>query len=622
MAPVNLELTKNGKRIAVTFEYSRDDVVLLRTITGARQAKKSRLWTVPCDLEVCKELRQSFGKRIVIGPNLRQWAKDQVHLEEKMGSIANATDATLYRLPDLLPAMAAALRNYQRAGVRFLADSPNPLVADQPGLGKTWETLAAIYEAGQHKGSHLIVAPVAALETVWADTILQWCSGTVYVCDGTKAQREEAIRQFEADEDETKWLIVNPSMVSYRKESKLTKDEWDLGVKPARTAFKCKPKEWKEACKCDRLEERHWHYINPYPIVSETTWTTLIVDEAHEGAVRRPETLTAKAMYGLKAKKKFALTGTPMTKRALDLWGILHFLQPEAFPSRWAWAGRYCEIIEGPFGKKIGKLREDALPALYRSLIPYVLRRTKAEVASELPPKEYIDVWVELEGKQLKQYQSMELDGMVEIGDDTVAVTSILAEYTRLRQFTGAYCALRNGKVIPTRDSVKLRAVHQILKERGIFDGTVDPKDAEKVVIFSQFTEMVDMVADYLRDEGADVAVITGKVTRRGMRAQLQRAFQADVGPRVMVMNTKAGGVAITLDRADTVIFIDETWAYSDKEQGEDRVHRISRMHRVFIYTIRARGTIDEYVADAVFDKKDEHELVLDVRRRQLEKAA
>lgn len=121
-----------------------------------------------------------------------------------------------------------------------------------------------------------------------------------------------------------------------------------------------------------------------------------------------------------------------------------------------------------------------------------------------------------------------------------------------------------------------------------------------------------------MRAKGVDVVTITGAVNKRGERAAIQKAFQAQGGARVIVMTTTAGGVAITLDAADTVIFMDEMWSPADMEQAEDRVHRASRIHQVTIYYLRTVDTIDDYRMETVGSKAELHKEVLDIRRQYL----
>jgi SNF2 family DNA or RNA helicase len=148
----------------------------------------------------------------------------------------------------------------------------------------------------------------------------------------------------------------------------------------------------------------------------------------------------------------------------------------------------------------------------------------------------------------------------------------------------------------------------------------IDPKEPEGdacAVVASQFARIADMVHAYLNSIGIKAERITGAVTGQE-RARIQREFQegGPDAPRVVVMTTTAGGVSITLDRADTVHILDETWVPDDQEQLEDRIHRASRMHRVTCYYYRSKNSIEQYIQEVNIDKRSVNKAILDIRRQ------
>jgi SNF2 family DNA or RNA helicase len=179
---------------------------------------------------------------------------------------------------------------------------------------------------------------------------------------------------------------------------------------------------------------------------------------------------------------------------------------------------------------------------------------------------------------------------------------------------------LGSGKIskmhpIPSNESGKLPYLLDRLAEAGI-----DPDDMVGdacAIVASQFKEVVNMVHAYLNYKGIPTEKITGDTTGE-QRAQIQRTFQAggEGAPRVVVMTTTAGGVSITLDRADTVHILDETWVPDDQEQFADRAHRASRMHQVTVYTYRSKGTIEQYIQEVTADKANINRQILDLRRQ------
>lgn len=602
---VHFEISDRHKsRVEVHFPYNPNAVILIKEIAGARfvgREKGGPYWTLPLDVQVMREARRLFGKAMVLGPRLVEWGREQVRTENKLSRMASARDASLRRAPDVIPDTIETLRDYQRVGAAFIAQGRSVLLADHPGLGKTRQAIVAIYEAGIDQGSHLVVAPKSGLFTVWQKEIEELATGEVFIApeSGRKA-REKMVQEFIDCPAETKWLVVNPAMVRMKKEK-----VYDAQGDP----------------KLDKNFNEVVRLTPVFPEIHNIEWNSITLDEiSHRSgaSIKNPTTLTAKAIYSLNLKDnalRIAMSGTPMTNRPIDLWGILHWLDPDRYSSKWDWANRYLTVTDNGFGKKIGGVDPNREEDLWESLTPYVLRRTKPEVAKELPLKNIIDRWVPFGSKKHeKQYREMAAEAQVRIGDENVSATSVLAELTRLKQFADArYEESREGKRIrPTTDSGKFDELLEILEERGILDDEGD----SKVVVFSQFSQVVESWATALRDtEKVDVATLTGSTTKKGERQRIQDAFQGDGGPRVLFMTTTAGGVSITLDRADTVVIVDETWSPTEQEQAEDRVHRISRIHPVDVYYLRTEGTVEEYIMEQVADKAEIHKRILDVRR-------
>lgn len=631
---VFVELADKPGRIDVEFDFDANLVAKMRQVPGRSFVKTPfPHWTVPQDMTVCRQLRTLYGDRLVIGPKLRSWAIAASRQEEQLQSTALADSGTLTRLPAVLPTLYEALHlgpagrfmtpseradalagpgSYQTADVRFLVDSPAPLNGNHQGLGKSPETIGAVYESGLEEGDHLIIAPSAAVDATWPDELETWQVDNaedvgIYPCLGTRKQREAVLAEWAASDKKVRWLIVNPQMIQYRKTEEQT-----------HSARKATKKDWPRACHCRRLKDPHWHYEPSYPQLFECAFNTITIDECHKGNIRNHRSLTSFSIEDLKLAeggKKFALSGTPMKKRGPDIWGILHWLRPDVFTSYWRFAEMFFLVENNGFGRKVGKLRPEMEEEFFRYLAPYILRRTKDECLPWLPPKQYVDVYVTMEGKQDKQYRSMEADGAAAMEEGAVASKGVLDEIMRLRQFANAYCTTRAGKVVPTLDSAKLEALWMKLDETGIMAEGSDTK----TVIFSQFREMVELVAAELKRKGVSVEIISGKTNKAGQRRQIKHAFQ-DGDLKVLCIVTTAGGVSLTLDAADSAHFIDESFAPDDDEQAEDRIHRASRIHNVTIFRYRSKNTVDDVIVDTSFDKKAQHTYILDQRRAILKR--
>lgn len=597
------DLAEDGKSIEVHFDYDANLVRLIKDkIPGRRfvpPASGGPKWRVPLDTTTARLLRETFGEQLGLSQRMIEWGRTAFAKDKELRSLATADDAELTVLPTVRPQLAEYLRPYQRADAVMMSKA-NVICANQPGLGKTVETIAAIYERGNlADGSHLIVAPKTSLEVVWEKELEDWTDLPIIVMSGDlpKSERKELLELCQEFQREGQgfFLVLNPAFVRY---------DAVKGAKPV--------------LKGGRLHK----VMEPaYPELFEFEWTTLVFDEYHKMGLSNNKTNMFAAANDLKADHKILLSGTPMGGKPIKLWGALHFLYPEQFTSKWRWAGQWCDVEDNGYGKKIEGIQKGKEQKFWEHLQPFMVRRTKAEVLKELPPKQYIDVWCEMTKKQKKQYEAMAADAEIKIDEENLTATGVLAEYTRLKQFSDAHCTAQkfadgSWKVYPTFESGKLPHIMQILEERGITADADSREGNEQVVIASQFSAVVDMVHKYLNEMGIKAEKITGDVAG-ARRSELVREFQSGE-VQVMIMTTTAGGVAITLDNASTMIIIDETWNPDDQEQMEDRIHRGSRIHQVTVYYLRSKGSIEERIQQIVMDKHRLNRDILDLRRQGL----
>jgi SNF2 family DNA or RNA helicase len=247
-------------------------------------------------------------------------------------------------------------------------------------------------------------------------------------------------------------------------------------------------------------------------------------------------------------------------------------------------------------------------------------------VLPELPEKQWHDVWCRMSKKQAEQYNRFAEDTEIRIEEHYLSATSILAEYTRLKQFAQSYCEV--GEITENEDGslkMKLRATRESGKIPYLMDKLaevgIDPDDPEgdaQAIVTSEFKETADLVYDYLTERGIKCAKITGDVNKKGERARIVRAFKEvgeHQGLRVCVMTTTAGGVAITLDNVESVHILGETWNPDDQEQVTDRAVNTSTLHQVTVFTYRCRGTIEEDIHKATREKSFTNKTVLDLVR-------
>lgn len=528
---------------------------------------------------------------------------------------------------------------YQRAGAHFVRRNGCVLIADQPGLGKTIQALGAIIAtAAQEDGPgrpasnadvinpqavtcrwHLVVTPKVAIHNVWEPEVHRWLhdkDAETLCLTGTLAEREEALSAF-VPQPETRhvFVIINiesmrvkPVEDKYRKALRVSLRQIIRFSVNVKGKGKVKMAYHPENCLVPGLLNRFWD--------------TVICDESHRAVIRTQHVPTqVRAGFMLvRSHRRLALSGTPMRGKPEQLWGTLNWLRPDLYRSFWNWAKLYFEVImEKGIPVEVGGLTESGKRRLARDLQTIMLRRTKEEVAPDLPPKTYagyhliegddtspLGVWLEMVPKQKRQYDRLILDGLI----GHALVNGTLAEYTRARQIAGGLCEVDEiGD-----EKVVLRVVPDESPKFEWLTEWLDQNEGEKVIVVSQYTDTVLVpYEEALAGLGHEVVAITGKTPDR-KRTEAVEAFQNGTA-RVCLLNVKAGGVALTLDSADYVVFLDESSIPDTDEQAEDRAHRISRMHNVTVYKLRMLDTIEEEVAYIAAARQDVQRYLLDGAR-------
>ncbi|MCX7432074.1 MAG: DEAD/DEAH box helicase [Planctomycetia bacterium] len=315
----------------------------------------------------------------------------------------------------------------------------------------------------------------------------------------------------------------------------------------------------------------------------EIEFDYVVLDEAQ--SIKNASSQAAKACRLLRARHRLALTGTPVENHIGELWSIFEFLNPGQLGS----ATRLKRFLAG------GRTSSDVVA---RAVRPYLLRRTKKQVLSDLPEKTEQTLYCELGEEQRKVYDELrehyrlELSGRIGrmgIGRSRIAVLEALL---RLRQ-----TACHPGLVDPARldePAAKLDTLLEQLSE------VID--EGHKVLVFSQFTSFLSIVRRHLDERGITYEYLDGKTTDR--QARVQR-FQEDADCRLFLVSLKAGGQGLNLTAADYIYILDPWWNPAVEAQAVDRAHRIGQTRRVFAYRLIARDTVEEKIV-ALQDRKRE----------------
>ena len=430
--------------------------------------------------------------------------------------------------------LQAQLRAYQQAGLawmQFLREYGfGGILADDMGLGKTIQTLAHILtekEAGRLDAPALVVAPTSLMGN-WQAEAARFAPGLRVLLLHGKDRAAQFERIGEAD------LVLTTYALLGRDEAALRKARYHL----------------------------------------------LILDESQY--IKNHRSRAAQVACLLDARHRLCLTGTPLQNHLGELWSQFHFLMPGLLGDDKTFRARFRKPIE-----QGGDVRRKDL--LLRRVKPFMLRRTKDKVATELPPKTEVVVPVEFGSAQGDLYETVRvaMDRRVreEVSRKGLARSQIviLDALLKLRQVCCDPRLLRPDSAAP---SAKLDALMDLL------DTLLS--EGRKVLVFSQFTSMLALIGNALQARAVDFALLTGDTVDRA--APIAAFQQGQVG--VFLISLKAGGVGLNLTAADTVIHYDPWWNPASENQATDRAWRIGQEQPVFVYKLIARGTLEEKIQD------------------------
>ena len=312
----------------------------------------------------------------------------------------------------------------------------------------------------------------------------------------------------------------------------------------------------------------------------------VVLDEAQ--AIKNAGTVTAKAARLLRARHRLAVTGTPVENRLDDLWSLFEFLTPGLLGA----APAFARLVQA--GDDAGAAGREAVA---RGVRPFLLRRTKAQVAPELPPRTEQTVWVELGPTERRlydelrdHYRALVLERVAEVGAARAQV-HVLEALLRLRQ-----AACHPGLIDPARKDESSSKLDVLLDQ--LAESTAE---GHKAVVFSQFTSLLALVRARLDADGVAYEYLDGRTRDRAARVE---RFQTDAACPVFLVSLKAGGVGLNLTAADYVFLLDPWWNPAAEAQAIDRAHRIGQTRPVHALRLVARGTVEEKVLELQAGKR------------------
>ncbi len=453
------------------------------------------------------------------------------------------------------------LRSYQRDGVQWLHSlTENRLagiLADEMGLGKTVQTLVWLRALGSHRRKE--VDGRAGLQrdgTASLPRQLHDVAGgpSLIVCPTSLLANWQA--EIERFTPEMKALVLHGSD---RQPRFAEIPAHDVVI----TSYALLRRDLAEHQKID--------------------WQAVVLDEAQH--IKNRFSQNAQAVKSLRATRRLVLTGTPMENSLGDLWSIFDFLMPGYLGP----AAEFRDRYEVPITKQKD---EATLGRLRQRLRPFVLRRTKSEVATELPAKIEQVTWCELTGEQQSVYQTILAQGRREVFESAKESQQRLAVLTTLLRLRQACCHLG---LLPTErewlePSAKLATCLELIEEAS--------SGGHRVLVFSQFVKLLKLVQAALP---VPHCYLDGSTVDRA--AEIRR-FQESAVP-VFLISLKAGGTGLNLTGADTVIHLDPWWNPAVEEQATARAHRIGQRQVVTSYKLIARGTVEEKIVRLQESKRE-----------------
>jgi hypothetical protein len=315
-------------------------------------------------------------------------------------------------------------------------------------------------------------------------------------------------------------------------------------------------------------------------------FATAILDEAQ--VIKNASTQRAKAAHQLKAKFIVALSGTPIENHVGELWSLFRAVMPSLLGN------------EESFRRRFGSSDEVARQSLARLIRPFILRRSKSQVATELPARTEVDVVIPLTASEKALYEDVRLTALAKVTGEAKKRFEVLAALTRLR-LTACHPKLVDEQWKgPTSKLDKLEELLSDLTESG-----------HRVLVFSQFTMHLALVQTALRKRGLAYSYLDGS-TALTERSRLVEQFQAGLGGGVFLISLKAGGTGLTLTAADYVVHLDPWWNPAVEDQASDRAHRIGQKRPVTIYRLIAEGTIEQKILALHADKRELVDSLLD----------
>uniref|UniRef100_A0A8C1M1C5 Chromodomain helicase DNA binding protein 4a n=1 Tax=Cyprinus carpio TaxID=7962 RepID=A0A8C1M1C5_CYPCA len=478
------------------------------------------------------------------------------------------------RQPDYLDATGGTLHPYQMEGLNWLrfswAQGTDTILADEMGLGKTVQTavfLYSLYKEGHSKGPFLVSAPLSTIIN-WEREFEMWAPGMYVVTYVGDKDSRAVIR-------ENEFSFENNAIRGGKKPSRMKK-EASVKFHVLLTSY--------ELITIDTA------------VLGSIDWACLVVDEAHR--LKNNQSKFFRVLNNYPLQHKLLLTGTPLQNNLEELFHLLNFLTPERFSNLEGFLEEFADIA-----------KEDQIKKLHDMLGPHMLRRLKADVFKHMPSKTELILRVELSPMQKKYYKFILTRNFEALntrsGGNQVSLLNVVMDLKKCcnHPYLFPVAAMEAAKMpngmyegsTLTKASGKLLLLHKMLRKL--------KEGGHRVLIFSQMTKMLDLLEDFLENEGYKYERIDGSITG-GMRQEAIDRFNAPGAPQfVFLLSTRAGGLGINLATADTVVIYDSDWNPHNDIQAFSRAHRIGQNKKVMIYRFVTKASVEERITQVAKKK-------------------
>lgn len=560
-------------RIVTQTEFTERD--LIKLVPGFRWDAANKIWHGPVSWGSCQALRGVFAARLQVGPALQAWYGRE--LETRVNPCMALRD--LLSLPP--EGYDPRLRDFQRPGVSFLAYGRRVCLGDDMGTGKTVQAIAALNvleSVGEAVYPALVICPNSVKSgDGWEGHFATWAEGVETFVIKTGVQKAKSFKAAQVAIAQGRRVAIIINWEAARLHSRLA----PYGTVRLKRCAQCgggvEAADMKvSACEVHQKE------------LNQIAFRTVITDEAHKQ--KDPTSKQTRAAWALQhtAEFRFALTGTPLANHPGDIWGLMHGVAPEDYPTKTKYNDRYCLMSWNTFGGlDIVGVRPDTRDEYFRILDPRFRRMPKELVLPFLPKKTRVRRYADMSAKQKKAYGDIE-SGMVTRLEDgrLVVTTNNLSRNTRLLQFSSSYATVNDAGDVRLADpSNKVDALMELIDEMG----------GRSLVVAAESLQLIQ-IAQARCDKA--MRPITWSAITGGQTTDQRDRMKADFmegRKQVMFLTIKAGGVGLTLVKADTIAFLQRSWSMLENMQTEDRVHRIgAEVHEaITVVDFVAPGTVE-----------------------------